>query len=133
MQATQTLNQLAHAHQGTIVQAGHLHQPSVSHPKVTSHRKLPLPLSSALLELIRRYVPIDGISRSPWSIPVQSHPQGLLGVQNGSLEETLASSRSHDLKLANQKARCRFETINSPILLKTCDLLFARVFSEPPF
>ena len=35
----------------------------------------------------------------------QPHPQGLLGVQNGRLEKTLANSRLRDLKLANHKAR----------------------------
>lgn len=30
-------------------------------------------------------------------------PQGLLAIQNGQLEETLANSRSHDHKLATHK------------------------------
>ena len=50
--------------------------------------------------------------------PSHPCPQGLLGVQNGGLEKTLAN-RSRDLKLANHKALCRFETIKSPIFLET--------------
>ena len=45
--------------------------------------------------------PIDATSSSP----------GLLGVQNGRAEKTLANSRSHDFKLANHKTRCQFQTI----------------------
>ena len=41
----------------------------------------------------------------------QPRPQGLRGVQNGGFGKTLANSRTCDLKLANHKARCQFETI----------------------
>ena len=80
-----------------------------------------------------------GAQWSRWRV-AQPRPQGLLSIQNGGLEKTLANSRSRDLKLASLKAHCRFEMFNqklSPIFLETHDLLFARVFSElisePPF
>ena len=41
----------------------------------------------------------------------QPRPQGLLGVQNGDSEKTLANSSSRVHKLANHKAHCHFETI----------------------
>ena len=41
----------------------------------------------------------------------QPRPRGLLGVQNGGSENTLANSRSRDLILANHKAGCQFKTI----------------------
>ena len=44
----------------------------------------------------------------------QPRPQGLLGVQNGGLEKTVANSTSRFLKLANHEARCQFETIKVP-------------------
>ena len=53
----------------------------------------------------------------------QPRRKGLLWIQNGGLEKTLANSRSRFLKLANHKARCRFETVKSPIFLETRDLL----------
>ena len=41
----------------------------------------------------------------------QPGTQGLLGIQNGGSEKTLANSRPRVHKFANHKARCRFETI----------------------
>lgn len=60
MQVTLTLNPLAHVHPDTTVQAGHPHQPSLSHPKAISRQQLLLPLSNAQLELIKRYIPGGG-------------------------------------------------------------------------
>ena len=51
--------------------------------------------------------------RIPWGggSSMQPSPQGLLGVQNGDVEKTLANSGSGDRKLANHKTSCHFETI----------------------
>ena len=54
----------------------------------------------------------------------QRRPQGLLCVRNGGLEKTLANSRLRDLKLANHKTRCQFETIKiSNIVGDTCPIV----------
>ena len=61
VQVILTLNPPVHVHLDTTVQAAHPHQPSLSPPKVTSLERLPLHLSSALLEHTRRYIHTDGI------------------------------------------------------------------------
>ena len=55
VQVIPILNPLVHVHLATTAQVGPPHRPRISHPKVTSHLQLHLPLSSVLLELIKRY------------------------------------------------------------------------------
>lgn len=56
VQVILTLNQLDHAHQAITAQGGHLYQPKMSHPKVTSQRRLLFFHVSVQLELTRRQI-----------------------------------------------------------------------------
>ena len=68
------------------------------------------------------------------SVPVvQPCPQGLLGIQNGGSEKSLANSRSRVFKKLEILIVSNWQRALWPAYLRLRDLLFARVFSKPPF